>query len=153
MKITAIFLDDSSSLQLLQSWTIRDNYRLNTEWDALGKLSFRTIGTFYQSWMKVVTIIIIIINNKSDYLSCGSYIYKVRELLIRIRQNLKSSCWNLSDWLHLTKMYLSIFCDWFKVVIPKLGYFISLRIKLGLRNGRGKMDLRLIAGNLSANKG
>ena len=50
-------------------------------------------------------------------------------------------------------MYLSIFCDRFKVVIPKLGYFISLRIKLGLRNGRGKMDLRLIAGNLSANKG
>ena len=53
-----IILFDSSSLQLFQSWTIRNNYSLSTEWNARGDLSFQTIGTFYHFLMKVITIII-----------------------------------------------------------------------------------------------
>ena len=59
-----ITLFDSSSVQLFQSWTIRDNYSLSTEWNAWGDLSFQTIGTFYHFLMKVITIIIILATNR-----------------------------------------------------------------------------------------
>ena len=59
-----IILFDSSSVQLFQSWTIRDNYNLSTEWIAWGNSNFQTIGTFYHFLMEVITIIISLAKKK-----------------------------------------------------------------------------------------